>query len=147
VKSKPLKKIAARASAFARALRLQAQAGKHGGADALRLTRRPVSPGRTPGDLTPFEIERAVNRAVRAGGLLGGLDTCLARAAIRCRLMRERGIDARMVLGIRREEGRLDGHAWVAWPGGPENPPDPSQFASVEIHPSPEEFPGWTPDL
>jgi len=132
-----------RASLFARALALQAGIGKEGGARALRLLECPVTEKRS--NCAPEEIERAVNRALRAGSLFGGLNTCFSRAAVRCRLMRREGLEARMILGLRKEGGALDGHAWVVWPGGPGNAPDPANFHGVEIHPPPDKFPGWTP--
>lgn len=134
-----------RASLFARALALQGEIGKEGGARALRLPACPVAEKKS--NFTPEEIERAVNRALRAGALFGGLNTCLSRAAIRCRLMRSGGFEARMILGLRKDGGALDGHAWVVWPGGPRNAPDPANFHGVEIHPPPDGFPGWIPDI
>ncbi|MFC1474593.1 lasso peptide biosynthesis B2 protein [bacterium] len=134
-----------RASLFAKALALQGDIPGEGGARALRLLECPVAEKEK--GFTPEEIERVVNRALRAGAVFGGLDTCLSRAVIRCRLMRCGGLEARVVLGLKKDGGALDGHAWVVWPGGPRHAPDPADFHSVEIHPSPDKFPGWAPEI
>jgi hypothetical protein len=41
--------------------------------------------------------------------------TCLTRALVLCSLLRRRGLDARLVVGCARPEGRFEAHAWVAY--------------------------------
>lgn len=130
---------------FVKAIYLQSRIAADGGRNAFSFTEVEVAIKKN--GLTAEEIEKIVNRAVKAGSLLGGLDSCLTRSVIRCRLMRKSGLDARVVSGLRKKDGALDGHSWVIWPAGPKNPPDPKAFSSLEIHPSPEKFPGWVPDL
>lgn len=95
--------------------------------------------------MTAAVIEKLVNRTLKAGGALGGLNTCLTRSVIRCRLMRENGIDARVLMGLNKDGGSLRGHSWVVWPGGPEHPPDPAGYDSIQLLPPPGDFPGWIP--
>lgn len=128
---------------FIEALRLQPLVSANGGKNAFSYTE--VKVVNTSSGLTAEEIEKLVNRAVKAGSLFGGLDSCLTRSVIRCRLMRKSGLEARVISGLNKKDGGLDGHAWVLWPGGPPHPPDPASFSSLEIHPSPEKFPGWIP--
>ncbi|HOX29140.1 MAG TPA: lasso peptide biosynthesis B2 protein [bacterium] len=104
------------------------------GREAIGMVSRPAAAAR--GDWTPEEIERMVNRLVRLGAAAGLLNTCLTRSAIRCAIMRENGIDARLVFGLRRPGETLSGHCWVTWPGGPDTSPSAASFAVIESYPS-----------
>lgn len=130
---------------IANTLILQHRVARNGGRDAFSLTECRVA--KNSSGSSPEEIERLVNRTVKLGSMFGGLDSCLSRSVIRCRLMRMSGLEARVISGLNKKEGSLDGHSWVVWPGGPNGAPDPRSFASTTIHPSPEKFPGWVPDI
>lgn len=43
--------------------------------------------------------------------------SCLARALVLCRLLRHRGLPAKLVVGVARAGGRLEAHAWVQCDG------------------------------
>jgi len=47
--------------------------------------------------------------------------TCLPRALTLWRLLRSQGINAELRIGVRKEAGRLDAHAWVEYGGLPLN--------------------------
>jgi hypothetical protein len=126
-----------------RILEMQRRAGRGGGQEALALLDCPVAQRR--GGYSPRDLARIVNFVVRVGGGFGLLNTCLSRSAIQCRLMRENGIDARVLFGLNREGDELSGHCWTVWEGGPGPGLRNSNFKTVEIRPSPEKFPGWTP--
>lgn len=130
---------------FLKAITLQSRVAADSGRNAFSFAEVEVA-GKKNG-LTAEEIEKIVNRAMKVGSLFGGLDSCLTRSVIRCRLMRKSGLEARVISGLRKKDGALDGHSWVIWPTGPKNPPDPKTFSTLEIHPPPVKFPGWVPKL
>jgi hypothetical protein len=45
--------------------------------------------------------------------------TCLRRALVSQRLVVERGIAAELKVGVRKENGQLDAHAWLEYDGAP----------------------------
>jgi hypothetical protein len=137
-------RIAEAASLALRVLDMQRRIGRAGGLEAFSILDCPVS-GTLRG-WTPGELERLVNRATRLGGLFGLLNTCLTRSVIRCRLMREAGTDARVVFGLDRQGEALAGHCWVVWEGGSAPGLRDSNFRMLEVRPSPEKFPGWSPE-
>jgi len=98
------------------------------------------------GGMDAHEIERLVNRVNRVGGLLGFLNTCLTRSVIRCRLMRENGIDARVVFGLDKRGDTMAGHCWVVWKDGPKPGLSDSNFKMMEVHPTALKRPGWMPE-
>lgn len=57
------------------------------------------------------------DRLLRTGRWLKA--PCLQRALIRYVLLREEGVDARFVMGVRKADGELIGHAWVEHQDGP----------------------------
>ncbi|MFA6450733.1 MAG: lasso peptide biosynthesis B2 protein [bacterium] len=123
---------------------MQKRIGRDGGRTAFELLDCPVT-----GSLrswTPDDLEKLVNRATRLGGMFGMLNTCLTRSVIRCRLMREAGVDARAVFGLDKHGGALAGHCWVVWEGGMAPGLRESNFRMLEVRPSPEKFPGWMPE-
>ncbi len=75
------------------------------------------APGRGLG-LGLAEGERAVALAFRAHPWFRG--RCLSRALVQYWLHRRDGTPARFVIGVRRQEGELDAHAWVEAPGASE---------------------------
>jgi hypothetical protein len=46
---------------------------------------------------------------------------CLARSLVLLWLLRERGVEARLRIGVRFIDRKLDAHAWVEWAGQPVN--------------------------
>jgi hypothetical protein len=71
-------------------------------------------PRPTPQDGVP-DPERAAElvEAAARHHILG--TTCLTRALALCRLLRRRGLDARLVIGCALPEGRFEAHAWVVY--------------------------------
>jgi hypothetical protein len=74
---------------------------------------------RLPRPVAPDAPEVVVRRA---GVLLGlaarnGLHegTCLSRSATLWWLLRRRGIDVDLRIGVRKDDDRLDAHAWIEW--------------------------------
>jgi hypothetical protein len=59
-------------------------------------------------------VGRLVDIAARRGV---GRPTCLARSVTLWWLLRRRGIDATLRIGVRTVEGRMDAHAWVEHAG------------------------------
>ena len=69
-------------------------------------------------------IDRCVNLGLRLGAGFGGLNSCLSRCTIRCILLRESGVPARVAFGMKKESGGLGGHCWVVEDGTPAEQPD-----------------------
>ena len=44
---------------------------------------------------------------------------CLIRSLVRYRMLNERGVPARFVMGVRDRDGQMQGHAWVELRGQP----------------------------
>ena len=63
-----------------------------------------------PADLAPAGIARVVELAARAGLQR---HTCLPRSLVLQRLLAQRGHDATLRLGVRKEGERIAAHAWV----------------------------------
>ena len=61
-----------------------------------------------------------------------GPRTCLTRSLLLGWLLRHRGVDSQLRIGVRLTNGVLDAHAWVEWEGVPVNdqPDVGMQFAS-----------------
>lgn len=68
-----------------------------------------------PGGLELEELLAAFDRAM---GLQPGAPPCLPRSLALRRFLARHGHAARLGLGLRREGGRFDGHAWVEAAGG-----------------------------
>lgn len=88
---------------------------------ALRVTSLPgwfsaIAPRRIATD--EARARRAIARAQRVASRLHLPDTCLYRAAARFAGLRAAGLDARFVMGIRRDDPDV-GHAWVELAGVP----------------------------
>lgn len=64
------------------------------------------------------QLARAVRRAAVNGPFRGN---CLSRSLALLWLLRNRGIEADLRLGVRTSEGRLEAHAWVEKNGMPIN--------------------------
>ena len=61
-----------------------------------------------------FDSEKAVRRAARYHPVEM---KCLPRALALTKMLGARGIAVDLKLGVRREDGRFAGHAWVEWNG------------------------------
>lgn len=73
-------------------------------------------PWSTPGD--GAEAAR-VARLVRAAARHGAMDRhCLTESLVLWWLLRRRGIESEIRIGVRKDGGTLDAHAWVEWDGG-----------------------------
>ncbi len=62
---------------------------------------------------------RRINRLVRDHSPLPG--SCLSRSLALWLMLRSQGIDARLHIGCRREDGQFQAHAWVEWMERPVN--------------------------
>lgn len=127
-----------------RILDLQKEIGAKGGSSAFDILDCPL--GTSCGGWDAQKIEKTVYDAMRIGGLTGRLNTCLSRSVIRCRLMREAGIDARVIFGLNKNEDMLKGHCWVVWEGSSGPGLKDSNFDFIEVYPSIEKHPGWFPE-
>jgi hypothetical protein len=60
-------------------------------------------------------------------------NTCLHRASVLTTLLRREGIDAQVRLGVRKNDGILDGHAWVECGGTivPDGPTVAQEYAPL----------------
>lgn len=65
--------------------------------------------------------------------------TCLHRALAAYAVLREEGVEARFVIGVKRHDGEVQAHAWVEHAGAPVGEPtDPRlDFAVAYVHPAP----------
>jgi hypothetical protein len=74
----------------------------------------PVAP--TPPDplLAATMVDRMVTVAARRSPVPSN---CLTQSLTRWLLLRQRGVDAEVCLGVRRGTGELEGHAWVEYRG------------------------------
>jgi hypothetical protein len=80
-------------------------------AAADRLLRPSSSPRPLP---EAKGMAKAVARLVdRLGRQLPGESTCLERSLLTASLLRRRGVDAEVQIGVRQAEGGIDFHAWV----------------------------------
>ncbi|MEA2563806.1 MAG: hypothetical protein QOH06_5310 [Acidobacteriota bacterium] len=59
--------------------------------------------------------------------------TCLPRALALQALLRRNGIPAELRIGVRREAGDLQAHAWIEAAGSPVGEPSPSYLPLVQI--------------
>jgi hypothetical protein len=75
-----------------------------------RWAGRPAKRNRTP----PEDISQVAGRVLRAGRLSGIPDRdCLQRSLLLYRELSRNGCRPTLVVGMRREQGALDAHAWV----------------------------------
>jgi len=65
--------------------------------------------------------------------------TCLHRALAAYAVLREEGVEARFVIGVKRHDGEVQAHAWVEHAGAPVGEPtDPRpDFTVAYVHPAP----------
>ncbi len=95
----------------------------------LRLRRTPLPAlvtglGRSGGSCRrrhpPARLSRAVDRSLRLGSRR---PTCLARALVLFRLLREQGDPAELVIGLPQQAAGQEAHAWVELEGLDVGPP------------------------
>jgi hypothetical protein len=113
---------------FARALQLQRQAWRREGKALLSIADVPVGAHRHG---NTGSIVRTAGVACRMGSWFGMPNTCLPRSLVACRLLREHGIDAHVVFGVRRGKPDLDGHCWIEGEGLPHAPHLREEFDEV----------------
>jgi len=83
-----------------------------------RLQRTPLRPSTT---LTHDEIARLGALVNSAAHHAIGPANCLTRSLYLWCLLRRRGVDSQLRIGVRLIQDRLDGHAWVEYAGVPVN--------------------------
>lgn len=77
------------------------------------------NPGGGPGDLdTARQLARMVDIAGRRGIYQGN---CLSRSLVLARVLAQHGIPFDLRIGVRKQGGRLDAHAWLECEGAPVN--------------------------
>ncbi len=62
---------------------------------------------------------RIAQRAVQATFGIGG--TCLTRSLTLWGLLKRRGVPVELQVGIRKLDGKIEGHAWIEYQGAPIN--------------------------
>lgn len=63
--------------------------------------------------------------------------TCLTRSLVLTRVLRSRGVPCRLRVGVRKQDGRLEAHAWVECDGQPlAEARDHRHFAALEPVPA-----------
>jgi hypothetical protein len=83
-----------------------------------RLQRKPL---RVANPLPADELQRLGQLVNSATHHALGPANCLTRSLYLWWLLRRRGIDSQLRIGVRLTEGKLDGHAWVEYAGIPVN--------------------------
>lgn len=68
---------------------------------------RPLPPTRRPSRIA------AVERLARDGGRLLVSGNCLERSLLFYRFLSEAGVDPTLVIGVRRDDAAVAGHAWI----------------------------------
>jgi hypothetical protein len=94
----------------------------------LRTASRPL------GDKTKTVIGDVAAAVDRAGRYVPGA-TCLPQSVALAWLLRRRGIDARVCIGARTDNGRFDAHAWVEEAGVAINHAPPGYTALLTSSP------------
>ena len=87
-----------------------------------RVSRAPLADWDSGSGIAPAAIGALIQIA---GNHLPFPSTCLTRSLLLVWLLRRRGVDTELRIGVRRIEGGIDSHAWVEHEGRPINdPPD-----------------------
>ena len=93
-----------------------------GVAQTQKWLRQWAAAGRGEAPDASIEIIRSLQRAQRIVKHSVGINgTCLTRSLTLWALLRRRGVLTELRVGIRRHEGKLEGHAWVEFDGQPVN--------------------------
>ncbi len=85
-----------------------------------RLTKTPVAPGPRPDDGQVAHLAKLVSTAAQHTIAPAN---CLTRSLLLLWMLRRRGVDAQLRIGVRLADGQLDAHAWVEDKGVPVNDP------------------------
>jgi hypothetical protein len=85
--------------------------------------------------LPPEELARHVDRVFHVGLVRDGM--CWKRAAVLRRYLQLNGIETAVVFGVRREDGKLAGHAWLEHEGVRFLERDAREYTVTFRHPSP----------
>ena len=80
---------------------------------------------------------RRAQSAVRTNWGIGG--ACLVRSLTLWAMLLRRGIEADLRVGIRRREGKVEGHAWLEYGGLPLNE-ESSVVGTYSVHDRPVSF-------
>jgi hypothetical protein len=88
-----------------------------------------VSPPDDPYGVTPVRLGRLVHRVLHLGPWR---PRCLSLSLIVFRLLREQGVDAKVVIGLPNDPRDKDAHAWVEIDGTDVGPP-PGRGTHVEL--------------
>ena len=98
------------------------------GLPATLAALRAVGPNGGPPPDDPVATGRRLGRAVsRTLAVLPGDRRCLSQSLVLIRLLAARGVDSKLVIGVRPGE-RFAGHAWVEHAGKPLLPPGGEHF-------------------
>lgn len=82
-----------------------------------RFTRFPRDMSKQPVDMQSQQARR-VARLVRAAVRNGvGKSNCLEESVVLSWMLRRQGIDAELRIGVRKQNGKFEAHAWVAFAG------------------------------
>jgi hypothetical protein len=88
-----------------------------------RLSRRVVPFPRQPTDDT--EVATSTDRMVKVvSGRLPFPSACLARSLVLRTLLQAQGVESQLRIGVRREMGEVEAHAWVEHCGHPLSDPE-----------------------
>lgn len=89
-----------------------------------------------PGPMEPKSLTRLVSRLVR---VILRDHYCMKRSIIIFHYLRKWGYDARLRFGVAKEDGTLQGHAWVELDGEPlsERPDPRRRYAVTYSYPAP----------
>lgn len=74
-----------------------------------------------PRTTAPGVMQRSAQMVALAGRHSLGRSTCLTRSLVLIRLLKQRGFDSQLRIGVRITNGALDAHAWVEHDGVPVN--------------------------
>jgi hypothetical protein len=93
-----------------------------------------------PSRTAVLETARMGARALAVVSRVAGIEgTCLTRSLTLWALLRRRGVDGQVVVGYRRGEGMIEGHAWVEFQGTPLNE-RPEVIATYTLADEPGDF-------
>jgi hypothetical protein len=83
-----------------------------------------------------LRAQRMVKRATGLGGM------CLARSLTLWTLLRRRGVETELRIGYRKQNGKIEGHAWLEDAGAPINE-SAAVAGTYIVQPGPVSFDAW----
>jgi len=86
--------------------------------------------------VTPVDAQRIAELVGMVAARLPGRPQCLTRAMVVCRMLRARGVDARLRIGARHEGERLEAHAWGEVDGLPLGHDGETAHRHAELRPA-----------